>query len=235
MTEGRRDTSESDGSDGSVESGAGGVASGSTENSTENSTGSAAEKDEVSLTVAALGAAVKVERQRQGLTVQSLSAKSGVSFGLISQLERGLGNPSLQSLHRIASALAVPLPKLLSGADGDSMVVRSGERALLPVPNDQPPHQRVLRELLTPRLSSNLQLIRSTLPPGFTNEGQPFRHLGTESVTVERGVLVVVHGERRVTLEAGDTITYGCSTPHWWANGQDDETVVLGAVSPFEG
>ena len=35
-------------------------------------------------------------------------------------------------------------------------------------------------------------------------------------------------------LRAGDTVTYGCSAPHWWANGHDGETVVLGAVTPFE-
>lgn len=190
--------------------------------------------DEAQLEIVALGAALKIERQRQGLSLQALSARSGVSFGLLSELERGLGNPSFQSLHRIASALGVPLSKLLAGLAGDGMVVRAGERYRLPVAAGTPDAQRVVRELLTPRSASNLQLIRSTIPPGFSNEGQPFRHLGTESVTVERGVLIVVHGERRVELAEGDTMTYGCSTPHWWANGHDDVTVVLGAVSPLE-
>lgn len=190
--------------------------------------------DEAQLEIAALGAALKIERQRQGLSLQALSRRSGVSFGSLSELERGLGNPSFQSLHRIASALGVPLSKLLAGLAGDGMVVRAGERHRLPLPADAPDAQRVVRELLTPRSASNLQLIRSTIPPGFSNEGQPFRHLGTESVTVERGVLIVVHGERRVELAVGDTMTYGCSTPHWWANGHDDVTVVLGAVSPLE-
>lgn len=183
---------------------------------------------------ATLGHNVKTERRRQGLSLQQLSQRSGVSFGTISELERGLGNPSLQSLHRLAQALGTPLVKLLTIPDRDSMVVRAGEGALLPVPEDALPAQRVRRELLTPRMQTTLQLIRSTLPRGFSNEGQPFRHLGTESVLVERGVLIVVHGERRVTLAEGDTISYGCSTPHWWANGHRGRTVVLGAVSPFE-
>ncbi|GAA2726742.1 helix-turn-helix domain-containing protein [Cellulomonas aerilata] len=187
--------------------------------------------DETRLQVAALGAAVKVERQRQGLSVQELSKRSGVSFGLISQLERGLGNPGLGSMHRLARALEVTLPKLLSGVGGDEMVVRAGERHRLPgtAGGGSP-----VRELLSPRMQSHLQVIRSTLPVGFSNEGRPFRHLGTESVLVESGRLLVVHGERRVELEPGDAMTYGCSTPHWWANAHHDVTVVLGSVTPLE-
>ena len=183
--------------------------------------------------LAALGRQLRALRRRQGLTVQALSAEAGVSFGLISQLERGLGNPSFSALHRLAATLRVPLATLLSG-EQDAAVVRRGEGALLPVGVDEPPEQRVVRELLTPRSSALLQLIRSTLPAGFTNEHRPYRHLGTECVTVERGRLLVVHGESRTELGPGDSMTYGCSTPHWWANADDGETIVLGAVTPFE-
>ncbi|MDH2444500.1 helix-turn-helix domain-containing protein [Amnibacterium sp. CER49] len=189
---------------------------------------------EESLAVSTLGATVRVQRQRQGLSVQALGQRAGVSSGLISELERGHGNPSFTSLSRIAAALNLPLPKLLSGVVEDSMVVRASERPLLPTSADEPAERQARRELLTPPSETVLQLIRSTLPPGFSNEGRPYRHLGTETVTVESGGLLVVHGERRVELAPGDTITYGCSTPHWWANPTGAETVVLGAVTPFE-
>ena len=185
------------------------------------------------LDLASLGRQLRTLRRRQGLTVQALSAESGVSFGLISQLERGLGNPSFTALHRLAGALTVPLPLLLAG-DQDAAVVRHDERGRLPLAADEPPDQQVARELLTPRTSALLQLIRSTLPVGFTNEHRPYRHLGTECVTVESGRLLVVHGDARVELGPGDSMTYGCSMPHWWANAHDDVTVVLGAVTPIE-
>ncbi|MBB2975557.1 transcriptional regulator with XRE-family HTH domain [Microbacterium endophyticum] len=184
--------------------------------------------------VEALGAAVRAARKRLELSVDALSKRAGVSFGLISQLERGLGNPSLQSLQRLAGALGVPASQLLDEPAADLAVVPAARRHLLPVPPDTPAAQRVVRELLTPRGESMLQLIKSTLPAGFSNEEQPFRHIGTECVTVELGVLIVVHGDQRVELHAGDTVSYSCSTSHWWANGHDSETVVLGAVTPFE-
>ncbi len=184
--------------------------------------------------VGVIGANIRRERKRQQRSVKQLSESAGVSFGLISELERGLGNPSIQSLHRIAEALRLPITKLLTQTTGDAMVVRVADRVILRTASDENGQSSVRRELLTPRSQSDLQLIRSTLPIGFSNEGVPFRHLGTEAVVVESGVLVVQHGTRQVTLHEGDSITYGCSTPHWWANGHDGPTVVLGAVSPFE-
>lgn len=193
------------------------------------------DKDEPNADITALGRELRQERQRQGLSVSVLSQRSGVSFGLISQLERGLGNPSYLALKRLAEALGIPLARLLEGGSiRDRLVVRAGEREILPTLEEEPASQRVIRELLTPGLRSSLQVIRSTLPPGFTNEGKAFRHLGTECVVVETGILTVVHGERRVELAPGDAMTYPCSVPHWWANTGAERCVVLGAVTPFE-
>jgi transcriptional regulator with XRE-family HTH domain len=185
--------------------------------------------------VSALGFEIHTERARQGLSVSTLSKRSGVSFGLISQLERGLGNPSFRSLHKLAEALGIPLSRLVAGGHmRDEAVVRVDERLMLPVPVDEPAHQRVVRELLTPGLHSSLQVIRSTVPAGFSNEGQAFRHLGTECIIIESGSLTVVHGSRRVELAVGDAMTYTCSVPHWWANTSDEACTVIGAVTPFE-
>lgn len=183
--------------------------------------------------LAEIGLAMRASRRRLGMSVQQLAERAGLSLGLVSQLERGLGNPSLQTLRNLADGLSMPLAQLVQPALEDVSVVRSDARHLLPVP-DGPPEQQVVRELLTPRGETTLQMIRSTLPVGFSNESQPFRRLGSESVTVEQGRLLLVHGEQRILLEAGDSATYGCSVPHWWANDAAAETIVLGAVSAFE-
>ncbi len=192
-------------------------------------------KASVGTELAAIGAQLRRERQRRGLSLEALSSRAGVSFGLISQLERGLGNPTYAALRSLAEALDLSLPALLSESEPkQDAVVRAGERRQLPMLEEQPESQRVVRELLTPTTHSALQVIRSTLPPGFTNEGKAFRHLGTECVTVESGVLTVMHGDRRVELAQGDSMTYVCSKPHWWANATDAPCVVIGAVTPFE-
>lgn len=183
--------------------------------------------------LAALGGSIRALRKRQGLSVDALSQRADVSFGALSQLERGKGNPSFMTLNKLAEALGMPLTQLMHGAHRrDDMVVRAGERQQLPPMGDA--GDQPLRELLTPGMHASLQVIRTVLPKNFSNEGKAFRHLGMECIIVETGLLSVTHGDRQVELGPGDAMTYECSTPHWWANAYDGETVVLGAVTPLE-
>lgn len=186
----------------------------------------------------ALGTAVRAGRTRLGLSVQGLAERAGVSLGLVSQVERGISNPSLQSIQRIAAALGISASRLLEPPAHAITIVPADKRHVL---SDEDPEggadaeiQQAHRELLSPADESRIQLIRTVLPSGFSNAERPYRHIGTESITVLEGVLELGHGKQRHLLSAGDSATYGTSTPHWWANGGDGETVVLGAFSPVE-
>jgi transcriptional regulator with XRE-family HTH domain len=66
---------------------------------------------------ASIGAVIR--RSRAGrFTLAQLAQRAGVSSGLLSLIERGQGNPSLETLRRIAGALDVELVELLVAADG---------------------------------------------------------------------------------------------------------------------
>ncbi|HMO10888.1 MAG TPA: XRE family transcriptional regulator [Actinotalea sp.] len=180
----------------------------------------------------AVGAAVRSGRRRLGLTVEQLAARSGVSTGALSQIERGMGNPALGTLLRLATALGIPVAQLLDGSvAADHLLVRASERPQLV---GDPGHDgaAVVRQLLSPT-GGRLQMIRSEVPPHFSNEGRAYRHLGQECVVVLSGSLVVQVGETRVGLGEGDALTYDTSVPHWWANPADEPAVVLGAVTPL--
>lgn len=190
--------------------------------------------DDEAAQVAGLGAAVRSARRRLDLSIAELAQRAGVSLGLVSQLERGMGNPSLGTISKLAAALGLTISQLLEEPGPDFAVVRAGAGYAIPLDPALSPDAQVQRDLLTPRGESMLQVIRSTLPVGFSNEGNPYRHIGTEAVTVLQGRLLIQHGDQRTELEPGDSATYGCSAPHWWANAAAEPTVVLGAVSPFE-
>ena len=109
----------------------------------------------------ALGALVRAHRVAAGLTLRELSARTHVSNAYLSQLERGLHEPSLSVLRAIASALGVPLAGLLIRAgvlDGDEAQpapgVRETEAAILRDPELSEPHRVAL-----------LSVYRSFVPP----------------------------------------------------------------------
>lgn len=83
---------------------------------------------------AAIGAVIR--RHRTGrYTIAELAQRSGVSSGLLSLVERGRGNPSIETLQRIAAALDLAVVDLLAAADELSSPVPDGtnpEAAVVP-------------------------------------------------------------------------------------------------------
>jgi transcriptional regulator with XRE-family HTH domain len=63
--------------------------------------------------LAALGRAVRRTRQDQGLTIEELAFKVGMTSGTVGQIERGKRNPQYETLCRIADALGVGLDTLV--------------------------------------------------------------------------------------------------------------------------
>lgn len=179
--------------------------------------------------VQALGATLRATRTEAKLSVEALATASGVSAGLISQLERGQGNPFFLTLRRLAAALGVPLGHFLQSAQsGAALVVRAGERKRLQLPTEN----GLVYELLTPSLRGSLEVLRSQIPHGFDNRSRPFQHTGEECVHLLEGTLEVCVGSHHAVLEEGDSITYDSSVPHWWVNSSGAGAVIIGAVTP---
>jgi transcriptional regulator with XRE-family HTH domain len=60
----------------------------------------------------ALGAAVKQLREQRGTTQEALAYEAGITTGTLSQLERGISNPSWGTLKAVAEALGVSMVEL---------------------------------------------------------------------------------------------------------------------------
>jgi transcriptional regulator with XRE-family HTH domain len=63
---------------------------------------------------AVLGRNVRRLRQQKGLTQEELAFEAEIDLTYMGGIERGRRNPSLLVMARIADALSVSLPKLLS-------------------------------------------------------------------------------------------------------------------------
>jgi transcriptional regulator with XRE-family HTH domain len=106
-----------------------------------------------------LGTAIRAERVTAGLSLRDLAERTGVSNAYLSQIERGLHEPSLSVLGAIARALDVSLEALLSragvlgGDEGGRPLVRDTEAAILGDP-----------ELSEPQRIALLSVYRSFVP-----------------------------------------------------------------------
>jgi transcriptional regulator with XRE-family HTH domain len=177
-----------------------------------------------------LGDIVRSLRSGAGWSLNTLAGVSGVSSGLLSQIERGNGNPSYSTLIKLAQALGVGVGEFFGGQDPQpkrvELVRAESRRRLLLSEHD------LVYELLTPSLNGQLGMIRAEIGADWSNESAPFRHDGEECVTVVEGALIVVVGGERYELVVGDTITYDASVPHWYENATARPAVLIGAMTP---
>lgn len=177
-----------------------------------------------------LGEIVRTLRASSGLSLSALATASGVSAGLISQIERGHGNPSYNTLIKLAQALGVRVGEFFGGQDSEpklAEIVRAdSRRRLLLTEHD------MVYELLTPSMNGRLGMIRAQVAAGWSNSTVPFLHEGEECVVVVEGELVIVVGGERYRLSAGDALTYDASVSHWYANETTLPAVFIGAMTP---
>lgn len=161
-----------------------------------------------------LGARLREERELAGITVRGLARRLGVSASLLSQIERGLAQPSVGTLWALVSELGLSL-------DGLFPVEAGGPREL---PRVQRAEARRAIELdrgvrwerLTPGPDPDVDFAFVTYEPGAdaAPDGPRAAHRGREYGYVIRGRLAIEIGEEALELGPGDAVVFGSRTPH---------------------
>jgi transcriptional regulator with XRE-family HTH domain len=179
-----------------------------------------------------LGIRLRSLRRERDLTLERLSELSGLSVGIVSQIERGKGNPSFTTLAQLAHGLDIPVGRLLHVTEQDrSPVVRRGERRRLDG-HGLGYDDGGKYELLTPDFTGALEVVWVEHEPGYDTSATPYRHNGEEfGVVIEGRVVVTVDGVSH-DLGPGDSIRYDSSVPHWYSNPGPDTCRAVWVITP---
>jgi transcriptional regulator with XRE-family HTH domain len=166
--------------------------------------------------IEALATELRERRRRQGLSLEALATKSGVSRSMISKVERGEAVPSTVVLSRLAEALGATFAQLMMPAP---------EREILVIPRS---HQPVLRDevtgftrrVLSPVLPGRgVDFVLNTLPAGATAGDFSAHRPGVEEyIYVLAGRLEARIGGNTAQLSEGDSLFFDASVPHAFHN-----------------
>jgi transcriptional regulator with XRE-family HTH domain len=157
----------------------------------------------------ALGRTIRALRKRQGRTLANVAGEAGISVSLLSQVEHGVVDPSLDSLRDIADALGVPPFKLLAERPINRRIVRAGEGTPLALPDSD-----VELFLLSPSLEGPFEVVRWTLRAGGVTARHPRGHGGVEAMYILEGTVQIEVGDETVELRRGDFFTIEAQIPH---------------------
>jgi transcriptional regulator with XRE-family HTH domain len=179
------------------------------------------------------GAKLNALRTAAEVTIEALADKAGVSVGLLSQLERGKGNPGFNTLAKLAYALNVPIGTFFAGpAPRDPVVRRNKRKKLMQPVSWKNAKSAPVYELLTPDLQRKLEVIWVELPAGQSNEEQPFVHDTEECGILLSGTLEVHLGDETYLLHEGDSIAFHGLMPHWYRNPGKKPAVSIWIITP---
>ena len=198
-----------------------------------------------------LGERLRAARTKSALSLRELAGRLGVSPSLISQIETGKTEPSINTLFAMVSELELSVNEIVfeserdpggpSGAsNGETGATGPRARVVAAGPAEPPgsPVQHrsnrtsisleagVTWQRLTAQPDHNVDFLLLRYPPG--SESTPphslMRHNGTEYGYVLSGRLEVSLGFDKYVIGPGDSISFDCTQPHRFAT-VGDETV----------
>ena len=171
---------------------------------------------------------VRQLRQAKGMKANELAAAAGISAPMLSQVERGLVDPSLETLRQIARVLDVPLFELfVTAVDREQLhITRSGSEITLTTPSGDMSYRR------KSTVGKHLEVLEGTLQPGGSSRDSAWSHEAEECVVVTRGNLVIETDRDRYELAEGDSCHFDSRIPHRFINNSASPTEFIISVTP---
>ncbi|QEI08469.1 cupin domain-containing protein [Pigmentiphaga aceris] len=163
-----------------------------------------------------IGESARALRKAAGLGLKELAERTGLSTGMISQIERGLSTPSLRSLRLLSVALDVPISHFFEEPKEvrpPSFVVRASERRLLRLSPSG-----VVKHLISPDGPAVIEMYELELAPGGSSGDHFHRHYGEKAGYVLEGQLQLMLGDEVHVLEQGDAFRFPSVLPHMFSN-----------------
>ncbi|MDB5360034.1 MAG: transcriptional regulator, family [Rhodospirillales bacterium] len=161
-------------------------------------------------------------RTRQGHSLERLAKLSGVSRGMLGQIELGRSAPTIGLLWKIATALDVTFATLTaSDAGGGTAVLRRDKAKILASSGGQ----FTSRALFPFDGERRVEFYELRIAPGYEEAADAHAPGTIENLAVSAGRLELYDGEETHLLEAGDSILFEAGRPHRYRNPGTQETV----------
>jgi transcriptional regulator with XRE-family HTH domain/KaiC/GvpD/RAD55 family RecA-like ATPase len=184
-----------------------------------------------------LGDKIRTLRKKLGMTQKELADQVGLTPSFISQLEKSLISPSLDSLLKLSEKLNTqPIYFLTDGESGplQKMVIKPTERQDIHLPelkgNDLK-LQLLVSDVFNRRMEPYLLIMKE----GTIIDGHFYTHKGDEFAYVVEGELEVEIQDEKQLLKQGDSLYIGSIFPSKWVNVGKGEAVLLWVLSPPRG
>lgn len=144
-------------------------------------------------------------RLAHGMSLRDLAAATGLSKALMSQVERGVANPTIATLAHIASALDLSFADLTRSSVIEPVVVRAAERE---------PGTSGARMLFSMPERCRFDVSEGVIEPGDRNGMSDHGAGSLEYGYIVKGRCELIVGDHTLLLQTGDSVQFSAELPH---------------------
>ena len=174
-----------------------------------------------------IGKKIKRLRLEKGLTQEELGERTDLSKGFISQVERDLNSPSIETLFSILNVLGSKPKDFFDDEQARTKVVFTKEEQTIYVDEDK---NYKLHWLISESNENEMEPVLITLgPAGQFKQFEP--SLSETFIFVLQGSVELILGKQRYTASTGESLYFEASDHHLLQNSSDDEAKVIYVVT----
>ena len=162
----------------------------------------------------ALAKKIRAIRLHKKMTLSAVAEETGFTKSYLSLIESAKKSPPIATLSKIAKAMDVDIAAFfhVKSIEDHMTLVRKGEREV--VVRDGTSFGYQYETIASTRRQKRMEafVVRHPL---VTEKPCSFDHEGEELLLVLEGRLRFFYGEQEFLLEAGDSVYFDSSIPHW--------------------
>jgi transcriptional regulator with XRE-family HTH domain len=177
-----------------------------------------------------VGQRLKKLREERGISMRGLARNSGLSANALSMIERGLTSPSVSTLHKLATALQIPITAFFRNEIVKEKVVfrKASERTRVSF------MRGLIEGLGGETFAGRVEAFLITLESGGSSGPGEMIHSGSELVFCLRGRLEYEVENQRYILEPGDSLLFSSRMLHRWHNIGSSVVNAIIVISSFD-
>lgn len=173
-----------------------------------------------------LAAQITELRKKRQLTQAALAKLAGVPRSTLTNMESGMGNPSLVNLAKVCAALQVSFEELLATPRSQTKLIRKDE-----IPANKKAKGNVTVYKLLPDPIPGMAIDRMELEVGARMGGIPHSSGTKEYLHCVQGQMTVVVSGESFELKPGDVLAFPGDSAHNYVNTGTTKAIGLSVVT----
>ncbi|BFH63697.1 MULTISPECIES: helix-turn-helix domain-containing protein [Paenibacillus] len=161
-------------------------------------------------------------RKQRNLSLDKMAELTGVSKGMLHQIERGNTQPTVTTLWKIATGLQISFSSLLK--DDQASVSISVRKDIPDVTEDDGRCSVYMLFPFDPH--TRMELFTIVLNPGGNYISSPHNDGVQEYITVTSGIFKLQVGDEVYNLQEGSAVRFAGNVQHRYMNPSDEDTTI---------